>query len=585
MGNIKELIEEELKKVIEEIFGEKPDSFNLTSPPDVGLGDFTVSCFHFVKKFKENPANIAKKIAAGITTLNIIKNVSASGPYLNIKIKNSVLFRLTCINIIKNGDNYGKIDEGNGKKVMIEYLSPNTNKPLHLGHVRNGSLGMAISNILKSAGNNVIRANLLNDRGAHICKSMLAWQKWGNGQTPETENIKGDHFVGKWYVRYAKEAELFNHLEEEVQKMLQKWENGDPETVQLWDMMNNWVYQGFSETYKKLGLKFDVFYYESETYKLGKNIVSEGIEKGVFAKDQYGNIVFYLPEKFTGSKSKEDKKVTVLRSNGTSLYVTQDIATALLKVKEHGLDSSVYVVGSEQIYHFQCLFEILKSLGYSWADSCYHLSYGMVYLPEGKMKSREGKVVDADDLIAKVKNLAADEIRVRHPENNLSAEEIERRAEIIGDGAIKFYLLKVKPYQDINFNPEESISFDGFTGPYCQYAYARISSILKNADYKKSESCVPDFSLLGNEEELALIQKLIQFPEELRKAAEEYNPSRIAGYVFSVAKAFNQFYNRHKVLNAENKSLEMARLDLVKSTAVVIKNSLSLLGINTLEEM
>jgi arginyl-tRNA synthetase len=497
-----------------------------------------------------------------------------------------VLFGDVCNHIITEADRYGNSAVGQAKRAMVEYLSPNTNKPLHLGHLRNGALGMAIANMLEATGHWVVKANLINDRGVHICKSMLAWQRWGQGATPESEGIKGDHFVGNYYVRYAREVEEDPALENQVQQLLQKWEAGDPDVVKLWKKMNGWVYEGFAETYRQFGLEFDTYYYESDTYKLGKDIIQEGLQKKVFVTDDRNNTVFYLPQAAFGrDKNGELKKITVLRPDDTSLYITQDIGTAILKINDHHLDYSIYVVGSEQEYHFKCLFMMLDALGYAWAKDCTHLSYGMVYLPEGKMKSREGKIVDADDLISEMKKLAVDEIRQRDPEKRLSEEEVIRRADKIGVGAIKFYLLRVRPIQSINFDPAESISFDGFTGPYCQYAYARIFGILEKSGNPVFDINNCDFSVLGNTEELQLLQKLIQFPDEVQSAVSEFNPSKIAVHVFNTAKAFNQFYNKHPVLHAENDRLVNARLALIKATAVVLKKGLNLLGIEVLENM
>jgi arginyl-tRNA synthetase len=351
-------------------------------------------------------------------------------------------------------------------------------------------------------------------------------------------------------------------------------------------MMNGWVYEGFAETYRRFGLLFDVFYYESDTYKLGKDIIQQGLEKKAFSLDQNGNTVFFLPEEeFGRDKNGELKRVTVLRSDETALYITQDIGTAILKITDHNLDYSIYVVGSEQEYHFKCLFAMLDALGYEWAKNCYHLSYGMVYLPEGKMKSREGKIVDADDLIAEMIKLAEAEIRQRDPASRLSDEEVKNRAEKIGVGAVKFYLLRVRPNQSINFEPAESISFDGFTGPYCQYAYARISGILEKAKSTTTALQDPDFGLLGNSEEVQLLQRLIDFPAEVQSALQDLNPSKVAGHIFNTAKAFNQFYNKHPVLQAESEHLISARLQLIKAAAVVLKKGLNLLGVEVLENM
>lgn len=584
---LKEVLIEKIRVSAEKAFGEKLDEVRLAIPPNITLGDFTIECFLLSKQFRKDPKKIAAELARSISENkgDIVQKAIATGAYVNIKISSDILFDSICSEIISQGDSFGNSTSGKKQRVVVEYLSPNTNKPLHLGHARNGSLGMAIANILEATGHTVIKANLVNDRGVHICKSMLAWKKWGEGETPESAGLKGDHFVGKWYVRYAQEEEKDVHLEEEVQDMLQKWEAGDLETIELWKTMNKWVYDGFSETYKNFGLVFDKFYYESDTYKLGKDIIAEGLEKKVFYKDQRGAIVYNLPEKEFGlNKDKSQKKVVVLRADGTSVYITQDLGTALLKVQENNLDSSIYVVGSEQGHHFRCLFHILKSLGYPWAHKLYHLSYGMVYLPEGKMKSREGKVVDADNLIEEVENLVAEGIKSRNNEKELADEEIKNRARKIGIGAIKFYLLRVNPAQDIYFDPKESISLEGFTGPYCQYAYARISSILKNAELI-SELKNVDFSVLDSDEERLIAQKLVQFPDEISSSVKEFNPSRIASHIFEISKTFNQFYHKHPVLNAENENLKNARLVFIQAIGLTIKKGLNLLGIDVLEKM
>ena len=588
---LKESILTQIEHAAEKTFGTSPDGLNLVYPPGVDMGDFACGCFPMAKQYRRSPNDIAQKIAKNIPSGEIIQKAEASGPYINIKVSNAVLFGEICSEIIKKQEKFCTPNTRPKKRVMVEYLSPNTNKPLHLGHLRNGALGMAVANILTAAGHHVVKANLINNRGVHICKSMLAWQRWGNGTSPKSEGIKGDHFVGKWYVKYAQEAEKDPGLETEVQKMLQRWEAGDPEIVKLWKMMNDWVYEGFSETYKKFGLNFDVFYYESDTYKLGKDIIAKGLEKQIFQKvlrdnGAGENVVFHLPvEKFGLEKNGDPKKITVLRDDGTSLYMTQDIGTAILKATEHNLDQSIYVVGSEQVHHFQCLFEILKAFGYPWADGCYHLSYGMVYLPEGKMKSREGKIVDADDLIEEIENLAAQEICRRNEENPLSEQELKYRKQIIGQGAIKFYLLRVRAMQDIHFDPQESISFDGFTGPYCQYAYARISGILRNAENLGLTAGYDDGNLLGNDEELQLIRHLVRFPEEFEISVNDLTPSRLAVHVFNTAKAFNQFYNKHQVIHADTKELAKARLLLIKAAGIALKTGLNLMGIDVLERM
>jgi arginyl-tRNA synthetase len=586
VDNLKERILEKIGAAAEKAYGRPPEQLEVGFPPNPAMGHFAVGCFPLAKQFRKSPAEIAQNIVDHLQPDDVIAHASAAGPYINLNIAGEILFGQVCGHIIGRDMAYGSSDMGRGRRAMVEYLAPNTNKPLHLGHLRNGALGMAVANMYQATGHWVVRANLVNDRGVHICKSMLAWQRWGNGTTPDSEGIKGDHFVGKYYVRYAQEADKDPNLENEIQQMLQKWEAGDPETIDLWKKMNGWVYDGFGETYHRFGLVFDVFYYESDTYKLGKDTIQQGLEKKALLLDENGNTVFFLPEdEFGRDKDGEPKRVTVLRADETALYITQDIGTAILKITGHNLDVSIYVVGSEQEYHFKCLFAMLDALGYEWAKNCYHLSYGMVYLPEGKMKSREGKIVDADDLISEMIQMARDEIRRRDPDGKLSQEEVNHRAEKIGVGAVKFYLLRVRPNQSINFDPAESISFDGFTGPYCQYAYARISGILEKAQRTATALPGPDFSLLGNGEEIALLQKLIEFPAEVQSAVRDLNPSKVAGHIFNTAKAFNQFYNKHQVLQAGSGQLVSARLQLIKAAAVVLKNGLNLLGVEVLENM
>ncbi len=578
---------DEVEKTVIETLGEKPKNIILTFPPEITLGDFTLECFSLGRQFKKAPAEIAKIISEklNVDKSDIIEKAEAAGPYVNIKIFSNSLFQSVCGEVVAKGESFGNFEGGKSQKIMVEYLSPNTNKPLHLGHVRNGSLGMALANLFKKAGASVIKTSLINDRGIHICKSMLAWQKWGKNSTPESAGLKGDHFVGKWYVRYAEEAQKNPELEKEIHAMLKKWEAGDPEVVDLWKKMNQWVYGGFSETYKNFGLEFDKYYFESENYKLGKDIIGEGLAKKIFRKETDGSVVFHLPEKEFGSDKDGRKKLaTLLRADGTSVYITQDLGTALLKMKEFDLDRSIYVVGSEQNYHFKVLFKILKSLGYKWADELQHLSYGMVYLPEGKMKSREGTVVDADDFISEIVKLAEDGIRERDVENKISKEEAGVRAKKIATGAIKFYMLRVNPVQDIYFSPKESISLEGFTGPYCQYAFARISNIIKNAE-AMPEVNTTDFSVLISDEERLIAQKIIQFTDEILKSLEELNPSRIATHIFELAKIFNQFYHLHPVLKAEDEKTKHARLVLIQSVAIVLQKGLNLLGIETLERM
>jgi arginyl-tRNA synthetase len=574
-----------IQAAVQASFGLAAPELAIVFPPDLQLGHLAVGCFPLAKPLRKSPAEIAKSIAAAIVPDEVIVAAAAAGPYINFSLRPGVLFSDVLTGIAAAGERYGRAEDPTGKRVMVEYLSPNTNKPLHLGHLRNAALGIAVARLMAAGGHRVVKSILINDRGVHICKSMLAWERFANGATPQSEGVKGDHFVGKWYVRYAIESEKDPALEQEIQKMLKRWEAGDPATQDLWKRMNRWVYDGFEETYRRFGMDFDVFYYESNTYTLGRDVIAQGLAKGVFEKDERGNTIYRLPEaEFGTEKGGAPKRVTVLRADGTSLYITQDIGTAILKVTEQNLDASVYVVGSEQEHHFKSLFSILAALGFPWAAGCFHLSYGMVYLPEGKMKSREGKVVDADDLIAGMEELAEEEIRKRDPEHRLTEAEIKRRASVIGTGAVKYYLLRVKPQISINFDPAESISFDGFTGPYCQYAYARIYGILEKAAARGADGTA-DLGLLGNLEELLLLKTLIQFPEEVASAVAEYNPSRVAVHIFNTAKAFNQFYNRHPVLQAGNDALTAARLELIRATAAVLKNGLNLLGVEVLKNM
>ena len=599
---IKKIISDNLAAISEKIFGQKLSGFSFAFPPNTQLGDLALECFALAQQLKKSPAEIAATIAENFPANEIIEKVTAVGPYVNFTINRQVLFSSVLEEAINQKPasalaGYGAAKPAFAKattrrsKIMVEYLSPNTNKPLHLGHLRNGALGIAVANILQATGCEVIKANLVNDRGAHICKSMLAWQKWADGATPQSTNAKGDHFVGQWYIRYAVEAAKDPSLEQAAQTMLQKWEQGDPDTLALWETMNNWVYEGFKATYERFGLQFDALFYESQTYQLGKDIVGKGLKQGVFQKTEQGGVVAELPVgEFGLEQNGQPKKITLLREDGTSVYITQDLGTAVLKFQDYHLDQSIYVVGAEQNYHFRILFWLLKKLGYAWAKNCRHLSYGMVYLPEGKMKSREGKVIDADDLISQMEKLAQAEIETRlkfgtGSDPVPSSEEIGDRALKIALSAIKFYLLRVGAEQDIHFNPRESLSFDGFTGPYCQYAYARAKSILRASPKEMKEGQTFRYELLGNEQELLLAQKLMAFEQTVSTAATAFNPSKIALYAYDLAKGFNQFYQKHSVLSADNPQLVAARLCLVSATALALQKSLNLLGIETLEEM
>ena len=577
-----------IKKSLDNLGVSEKIDIELSAPPKPEMGDFAFGCFPLAKVLGKSPIEIAEELAKVVKKEenNLLEEVQTAGPYVNFKISKQQLFGGVYKETVGNKTGLGGLKMGteSGKRVMIEYLSPNTNKPLHLGHLRNGALGMAVSNILESTGKKVIKAELINDRGIHICKSMLAWKLFADGETPESAGMKSDHFVGKYYVKFSQEVEKNPKLDEQAQEMLQKWEEGDKEVLELWNMMNKWVLDGFEKSFKTLGFNFDVIYKESETYKLGKDIIENGLEKGVFQTEENKSITFTLPDSFGFDEDDNNKKITVLRADGTSVYATQDLGTSVLKAEEYNLDQSVYVVGSEQEYYFKSLFEILNALEYSWAKNSFHLSYGMVYLPDGKMKSREGKVVDADDLVEKIKELAKNSIKERRGDNALDEQELEKRAMKISLGAIKFYLLKVNPTQIIHFDLEESLSFEGFTGPYCQYAYARASKLLRDAEIKKDEKIEVDFSVLGSIEELQLIHKVLESREKIKSAAEKFNPSSVAVHIFELAKTFNQFYHSENILKAD-KEIKLAKLALIQIFLQTIQAELNLLGIETLDEM
>jgi arginyl-tRNA synthetase len=475
---------------------------------------------------------------------------------------------------------------------MVEYSSPNTNKPLHLGHIRNNLLGYSVAEILKAYGYDVIKANLVNDRGIHICKSMLAWEKFGNGETPESSGLKGDHLVGKYYVvfdkEYKKEIEALKvegqsedeakknaPLIQEAQVMLQKWEAGDEDVLNLWKTMNGWVYAGFDKTYKQLGVDFDKFYYESETYLLGKDIIQEGLEKGVFFKKDDNSVWIDLTDEGLDEK-------LVLRGDGTSVYITQDLGTAQLKYDEFKMNESIYVVGNEQDYHFKVLFAILKKLGKEWADGLYHLSYGMVDLPSGKMKSREGTVVDADDLMAEMIETAKERTEELGKTEGFNEEEKVNLYQTIGMGALKYFLLKVDPKKRLLFDPNESVDFQGHTGPFVQYTHARIKSVLRKADYVPGQIKVP--STLSTFER-DLIQALANYPAIIEASAKEFSPAQLANYAYDIAKLYNKFYHEETILKAEDENVKGFRLQLSASAARIISESMNLLGIQVPERM
>jgi len=566
--HIKDLLKKELK--LKEV--------SLEIPPDPKLGDFAFACFVCAKDKKKNPVEVAKEFAEKIKPDDYIKEVKSTGPYLNFFINKAKLAEETTKEIFKKKDKYGHSNIGKKEVVVVEYPGPNTNKPLHIGHMRNMALGVSMSNIFASQGCKVKRVNIINDRGIHICKSMLAYQKWGEGKTPESEGRKPDHFIGDYYVLFNQKLKEDPKLEEEAQEMLRKWEAGDKDVLALWKKMNKWAFDGFKESYDHFGLpKFDKEYLESETYKQGKDIVLEGLKKGLFKKRDDGAVVIDLAKQGLGEK-------VLLRPDGTSVYVTQDLFVAQQRYADFKFDKSIYVVATEQNYHFQVLFTLLKKLKFPFADGCYHFAYGMVNLPEGKMKSREGKVVDADDLMLDMEDLAREEIAKR--QKDLEEQTLHDRGTIVGLGAIKFYLLKIDAIKDMTFLPEESLSFEGDTGPYLQYTHARACSILRKADEKNLKPSVEiDFSLLDNPSEIALIQSLSEFPAKTEDACVSMRPHLIAQYLLTLGRAFNEFYHACHCLKEENEELSKARLLLIDCTRQVIKNGLLLLGIEAPEEM
>lgn len=553
-------------------------------------GQVTIVTFPFTKFSKKSPEQTGNEIGAylqneleEVAAFNVIKgflNISLTDGYWLNKLDTEIL----PVNFA--------VFKPNGKKVMVEYSSPNTNKPLHLGHIRNNLLGFSVAEILAAAGYEVIKTNLVNDRGIHICKSMLAWQKFGNGETPESSGLKGDHVVGKYYVLFDKEykkqidelkqsgqteeeAKKNAPLIKEAQEMLQQWEAGNKEVIGLWKTMNSWVYAGFADTYKNLGVSFDKFYYESNTYILGKDIIDEGLEKGVFFKKPDNSVWIDLTDEGLDEK-------LVLRSDGTSVYITQDLGTAQLKYNDFHMDSSIYVVGNEQDYHFKVLFLILQKLGKTWAKGLFHLSYGMVDLPSGKMKSREGTVVDADDLMAEMDQTAKLQTEAMGKVEDFGADEKQHLYHTIGMGALKYFLLKVDPKKRLLFDPNESVDFQGHTGPFIQYTHARIRSVLNKAGYNNASN-VGIETLAGVERDL--IVSLSQFPEIIQVAAAGFSPAIIANYLFELAKAYNKFYHEKSILQAEDEVLKQFRLQLSEASGKVIKRGMGLLGIEVPERM
>ncbi|MBR5198028.1 MAG: arginine--tRNA ligase [Alistipes sp.] len=589
--NIEEFISSVVKRAAEELYGVS-DNLQIQKTRKEFEGDYTVVVFPLLKASRKSPeataTELGEKIAATtpeIKSFNVIKG------FLNLAIDAS--FWAARFAEIVAAEDYG-MAPASGRTIMIEYSSPNTNKPLHLGHIRNNLLGYSVATILKANGHNVIKVNLVNDRGIHICKSMLAWQLYGGGETPASSGMKGDHLVGKYYVEFdkhykaeVKELVAGGMSEDEAKKkapvmlaaqeMLRKWEAKDPEVYALWETMNGWVYEGFDVTYKAMGVDFDKVYYESQTYLLGKSLVEDGLKKGVFFRKEDNSVWIDL------EADGLDQKL-LLRGDGTSVYMTQDLGTALSRFEENKLDDMIYVVGNEQNYHFQVLKLVLKKLGYEWSDNIFHLSYGMVELPEGKMKSREGTVVDADDLIADMIGTAREMSDELGKLDGASEEEARAISEMVGLGALKYFILKVDPKKTMLFDPRESIDFNGNTGPFIQYTHARIRSILRKAEEAGiSTEGYTEAALLPAEVEL--IKALSEYPAVVRTAGEQFAPSVIAAYAYDLAKQFNGYYHDHSILKEECSVTRALRLRLASEVARVIRSAMSLLGISVPERM
>ncbi len=596
--NIESKIAASVGEAILKLYGQEVNStqIQLSKTKKEFEGHLTLVVFPFLRISKKNPEQTALEIGhylqenePVISSFNVIKG------FLNLVIDAKVWIEL--LQTIANDAQYGIVSaDDNSPLVMIEYSSPNTNKPLHLGHVRNNLLGFSLAEILKANGNRVVKTNIVNDRGIHICKSMLAWKKYGNGETPESTGMKGDHLVGKYYVVFDKEykaqikelTDAGQNIDEakrnaplmlEAQEMLRQWEANDTEIVEMWRMMNSWVYAGFDESYKKLGVDFDKIYYESETYLEGKNKVLEGLANNVLYQKEDSSVWADL----TGDGL--DHKL-LLRGDGTSVYMTQDIGTAKLRYDDYPINKMVYVVGNEQNYHFQVLAILLDKLGFEWGKSLVHFSYGMVELPEGKMKSREGTVVDADDLVDEMVNTARETSQELGKLDGCTTEEAEKIAYTVGMGALKYFILKVDPRKNMTFNPKESIDFNGNTGPFIQYTHARICSVLRKAEEQGIElNKAIEKSLTLSEKEQTLIQLIADFKNVVKDAGKEYSPAIIANYIYDLVKEYNQFYHDHSILKEENEGLRHFRLMLSKNVAKVINSGMALLGIEVPERM
>lgn len=596
--SIERVLISHIQQALKELFDLDAQAEQLTVQPTRKEfeGDFTLVVFPFVKAARKSPEETARVIGeyvkermGEVASFNVIKG------FLNFSLTDATWMNFLGTSV--SDPEYGQFDQNDSDPVVIEYSSPNTNKPLHLGHVRNNLLGYSIACIMQAAGHKTYKVNLVNDRGIHICKSMLAWKKWGNGETPESSGKKGDKLVGDYYVRFETElrkqalalkeannydddvARSLSPLMQEAQEMLRKWESRDHETVSIWKMMNQWVYSGFDATYKRMGVSFEKIYYESETYLLGKQTVLEGLEKEVFYQKEDGSVWVDLSDEGLDQK-------LLLRGDGTSVYMTQDIGTAQLRYDDYKASHMVYVVGNEQNYHFDVLKKVLKKLGKPFADTLFHLSYGMVELPQGKMKSREGTVVDADELMAEMFDTARKTTEALGKVEGFSDQEKNGLFETIGQGALKYFILKVDPKKNMMFNPEESIDFNGNTGPFIQYTHARICSILRKAADKGLDQQQYEISRVPlQQKEKLLIRSLYTYPQMVKQAAAEMSPALIANYVYDLAKEFNQFYHDHSVLNEPDADISRFRLDLSTLTAKVIRSAMNLLGIEVPERM
>lgn len=595
MQHLQDIIKKNTQLAVKELFSVSLESVEIQQTKKEFEGDITVVIFPMLRQIKGNPEQIGNQIGSflkqnlsEVTDFNVIKG------FLNLVISDS--YYIDFLNDIKNNSQFGFAQPNSKEPIVVEYSSPNTNKPLHLGHIRNNLLGFSVAEILKAAGHKIYKTQIINDRGIHICKSMIAWQRFGNGETPETSGLKGDKLVGNYYVAFDKaykseieqlisegkskeEAEKQAPIFLQAQEMLRKWEAGEPEIISLWKTMNGWVYNGFSDTYKNLGVDFDSYYYESDTYLLGKDIIEEGLQKGVFFKKEDGSVWCDL------TVDGLDEKL-VLRADGTSVYITQDIGTAVQRTKDYpDVKGMVYTVGNEQDYHFKVLFLILKKLGYDWAENLFHLSYGMVDLPSGKMKSREGTVVDADDLITEMEQTAEEISQELGKLDGYSESQKKELYHTIGLGALKYFILKVDPKKRILFDPKESIDFQGNTGPFIQYTYARIQSILRKYKELSKENTSDFIAIKLHEKEKNLLKNMEIFPEIVQNAAVSYSPALVANYVYDLVKDFNSFYQNVSILGEEDAVKRDFRVLLCQKIGEIIASSFYLLGIQVPERM